>query len=110
MNCTITGKLILAQPITSGTSKNGNLYKRVSFVIEEDAQYPKKVFLTMFGVEKVDTNPLHIGAQYKIDFVVDSKEYNGKWYSENNVINITCLSNVAPPNHTLPSDGDDLRW
>lgn len=110
MNCTITGKLILAQPITSGTSKSGNPYKRVSFVLEEDGQYPKKVFLTMFGVEKVDTNPLHVGAQYKVDFVVESKEYNGKWYSENNVINIACLSNVAPPSQTLPSGGDDLNW
>jgi hypothetical protein len=106
MNCSVTGKLILLLPIVSGTSKSGNQYKNRAFVVEEEGQYAKKVCLTIFG-DKVDTTELRVGAEYKIDFNVESKEYNGKWYSENGAYKIECLK---PAPAQQQSQNPDLNW
>ena len=38
----LEGKIIVAQPIQSGVSKNGNNWQRQDFVLEIPGQYPKK--------------------------------------------------------------------
>ena len=40
----ITGKIIIALPEMSGTSKAGNAWKKREYVLETQETYPKKVF------------------------------------------------------------------
>ena len=39
----LEGRIIVAQPIQSGVSKNGNNWQRQDFVLEIPGQYTKKV-------------------------------------------------------------------
>jgi len=66
-----------------GTSKAGKAWSKGGFVIETtDTQYPKSVALETFG-DKVELPG--IGAVVTAHINLESREWNGKWYS-----NIQC--------------------
>ena len=44
----VTGKIILALPEMSGTSKAGNAWKKREYVLETQEQYPKKIHFDFF--------------------------------------------------------------
>ena len=54
----LEGRIIVAQPIQSGVSKNGNNWQRQDFVLEIPGQYPKKV---AFSVMNSNIQNLWIG-------------------------------------------------
>lgn len=76
----ITGKIILAVPEQSGISKAGNAWKKREYVLETQEQFPKKVFFDFFG-EKADQYPLSVGDVVKLSFDIESREYNGRWFT-----------------------------
>lgn len=76
----ITGKIILALPEQSGMSKAGNAWKKREYVLETQEQYPKKVFFDFFG-ERADQYPLSVGDVVKLSFDIESREYNGRWFT-----------------------------
>lgn len=78
----ITGKCIVTLPIESGTSKSGNAWQKRNFVIETAGQYPKKVCLQLFG-DKVNDCP-NVGEEVKVSFDAESREWNGKWFTQLN--------------------------
>ena len=75
----IIGKIIVALPEASGTSKAGNPWKKREYVLETQETYPKKVFFDFFG-ERADQYPLNVGDVIKLSFDIDSREYNGRWF------------------------------
>lgn len=79
----IIGKLLLKLPTQSGVGRNGNTWQKGEFVIETiEEQYPKKVCATLWG-DKLDMlNAVNIGDTVKVSFSVESREYNGKWYTD----------------------------
>lgn len=76
----ITGKIILALPEMSGTSKAGNAWKKREYVLETLENYPRKVHFDFFG-ERADQYPLNVGDSVKLSFDIESREYNGRWYT-----------------------------
>ncbi len=76
----ITGKIILALPEMSGTSKAGNAWKKREYVLETQETYPKKVHFDFFG-ERADQYPLNVGDVIKLSFDIESREFNGRWYT-----------------------------
>lgn len=76
----VTGKIILALPEQSGTSKAGNAWKKREYVLETNESYPKKIHFDFFG-ERADQYPLTIGQTIKLSFDIESREYNGRWYT-----------------------------
>ena len=77
----ITGKIIIALPEMSGTSKAGNAWKKREYVLETQETYPKKVFFNFFG-DRVDQYPLNLGDEVTVSFDIDSREFNGRWYTD----------------------------
>jgi uncharacterized protein DUF3127 len=78
----LTGKLVQVQPEQTGTGKNGNWVKQ-NFIIETPhEQYPKKVCFTMWGDKTQVLKSLKEGTSVKVAFDVESREYNGKWYTD----------------------------
>jgi hypothetical protein len=77
----ISGKIIIALPEVSGTSKAGNAWKKREYVLETQETYPRKVFFNFFG-EKVDQYPLNVGDEVTVSFDIDSREFNGRWYTD----------------------------
>jgi hypothetical protein len=77
----INGTIVLQLPLATGTSKNGNTWKKQEFVLETKDQYPKKVCFTVWG-EKIDQFALQPGEEVTLSFDLESREYNGRWYTE----------------------------
>lgn len=76
----IIGRIIVALPEVSGTSKAGNTWKKREYVLETVETYPKKVHFDFFG-ERADQYPLNVGDEIKLSFDIESREYNGRWYT-----------------------------
>lgn len=76
----ITGKIIVALPEMSGQSRAGNAWKKREYVLETQETYPRKVHFDFFG-DKADQFPLSVGDTVKLSFDIESREYNGRWYT-----------------------------
>lgn len=76
----LTAKLIQLLPLQSGVSKNGE-WKKQDIIVETDGQYPKKVCISIWG-NKAGEDILQIGNVLDISFDVESREYNGRWYTD----------------------------
>lgn len=76
----LTAKLIQVLPLQSGVSKNGE-WKKQDIIVETDGQYPKKVCISIWG-DKANESTLQIGNILTISFDVESREYNGRWYTD----------------------------
>lgn len=76
----IIGKIIHDLGETSGTSKAGREWKKHEYVLETQESYPKKVHFDFFG-ERADQYKLAAGQMIKLSFDIDSREYNGRWFT-----------------------------
>lgn len=76
----LTAKLTQLLPIQTGSGKNGE-WKKQDIIVETDGQYPKKICISIWG-DKINEGQLHIGNLLKIDFDIESREYNSKWYTD----------------------------
>lgn len=76
----ITGTVVSLLPLQTGQGKNG-IWKKQEFILETPGQYPKKVCLSLWG-EKVDENKLSIGEKITASINIESREYNGRWYTD----------------------------
>lgn len=76
----ISGTVVSLLPLQSGQGKNGT-WKKQEFIIETPGQYPKKVCLSLWG-DKVDENKLSIGEKITASVNIESREYNGRWYTD----------------------------
>ncbi len=76
----ITARLIQILPLQSGMGKNGE-WKKQDIVVETQDQYPKKICISLWG-DKFSSVALNMNELYTIDFDVESREYNGRWYTD----------------------------
>lgn len=77
----ISGKIIAVLPLQSGTSKAGRAWKKQEYVLETQDTYPRKVKFDFFG-DRVDQYPLAIGEEVTVSFDIESREFNGRWYTD----------------------------
>lgn len=77
----IKGKIIHVLPRQEGTSKAGNVWKKQEYVLETEEQYPRKVCFNLFG-DKADQYPAAIGDDVVVSFDLESREFNGRWYTD----------------------------
>jgi len=75
----ISGKIIAVLPIASGEGRNG-MWRSQDYVLETADQYPKRVCFNLFG-DKIDQFPIAIDDQVNVSFDIESKEYNGRWFT-----------------------------
>ncbi len=78
----LSGKVFKVLPVESGEGKNGP-WKKQQVVIELDSngKYPKKVAVT-FWTDLVDNAGFVIGNNISIEFDIESREYNERWYTD----------------------------
>ena len=75
----ISGKIIAVLPQATGQGKNG-MWRSQDYVLETADQYPKKVCFNLFN-DKIDQFPMAIDDMVNVSFDVESREYNGRWYT-----------------------------
>lgn len=76
----LTAKLLQLLPLQTGTGKNGQ-WKKQDIIVETEGQYPKKICISIWG-DKINESQLKVGEQLSISFDVESREYNGRWYTD----------------------------
>lgn len=78
----LSGKVFKALPVESGEGKNGP-WKKQQIVIESDSngKYPKKVAVTFWG-DLTENEAFVEGKDVSVEFDVESREYNGRWYTD----------------------------
>lgn len=92
----ITGKLIQILPEQRGESQRGPWVKG-GFVIETEGEYPRKACFITFGEDRlamVNNTPLN--TTVVVTFSVESREYNGRWYTD-----LRCIR-VQPAGAAIP--------
>lgn len=104
MNLEISGKLIKVLPEQSGVGRNGNWLKQ-DFVIETEEQYPKKVCCTVWGDKAEELKKYKEGDNLKVGINIESREYNGKWYTDVKAWRIDG-ADTSSANNTRASYGD----
>ena len=77
----ITGKIIQVLPEVGGTARSGNAWRKREYVLETLDSYPKKVCFNFFG-DRIDQYPVQVGQTVKLFFDLESREYNGRWYTD----------------------------
>ena len=75
------GKVILDLPLEEGTSRAGNLWKKKTWVAETFCQYPNKVAMNAMNAT-LDILHIEVGKTYTFSIDVESREYNGRWYTD----------------------------
>jgi hypothetical protein len=76
----LTAKLTQLLPLQTGTGKNGE-WKKQDIIVETSGQYPKKICISIWG-DKINGTQLQVGNELRIDFDVESREYNSRWYTD----------------------------
>lgn len=84
----IKGKITHKLPPQSGTSKSGNAWRKQEYVLETLDSYPKQVKFDFFG-DRVDQHPLEVGDIVTIQYDIESREFNGRWYTDIRAFNAT---------------------
>ncbi len=97
----LTAKLIQVLPLQSGIGRNGE-WKKQDIIVETQDQYPKKICISIWG-DKINNIQLNVDSMYIIDFDVESREYNGRWYTDVKAWKVVAQDNNAPQ-QTPPAD------
>jgi hypothetical protein len=98
----VKGKVIQLLQLQTGTGKKGQ-WKKQEFIIETPSQYPKKVCLSIWG-EKVDQYKLSVGDDVVATVDLESREFNGRWYTEARVWK---LEKSSQGGQSTPPPADD---
>ena len=97
----IFGKIIAVLPERSGTSQRGNQWRSVSYVLETQEQYPKKLAFDVVN-EKIDQFAIQPGEMLSVQFDINAREYNGKWFNSIQAWNVV---RQQPGGQQMPPQG-----
>lgn len=118
----LSGKLIQLLPLQTGNGKNG-AWQKQDFVIETADQYPKKVCFSAWADKADSLKTIPMGSSVKVAFNAESREFNGKWYTDLRIWKIESSgghsegpgddyykSAVPPADSNLEPSPDDLPF
>ena len=91
----IQGKIIVVLPERSGTSQRGNQWRSISYVLETQEQYPKKLAFDVTN-DKIDQLNIQVGEFLTVQFDINAREYNGRWFNSVNAWNVIRQTQQAP--------------
>lgn len=79
----IEGTIIMDLPLQEGIAKStGNPWKKKEWVLETAGAYPRKVKFHVFGERRVAELNFEIGKAYRISIDIESRDFNGRWYTD----------------------------
>ena len=82
-------KILAPQTFTS--SRDGSSVVKNTFVGETAGQYPKKIAFSVIGEDKFKQMNVIVGNTYNVSFDIESREWNGKWFTEASAWRALCV-------------------
>ena len=110
----LTGKITHVLEEKSGKSARGP-WRKQEYVIETQGEYPKQVCFMVWG-DKIDQFQIAEGQEVTVHFDIESREYNGRWYTDVKAWRVDASDaggpppteeNPPPPTEAPPTDFDD---
>lgn len=78
IKCRLAGKL----QVQNGNSARGAWCKQ-DFIVETIETYPRKICMNVWGEDKVaELSGYNIGENLTISVNIESREFNGRWYTD----------------------------
>ncbi|MFM6982979.1 MAG: DUF3127 domain-containing protein [Chitinophagaceae bacterium] len=77
----ITGRIIQKLDMQKGSSAKGE-WKKQEFIIETNDKFPKKVCVSAWSEKVDDLSRYNINDTVKVSYNLESREYNGRWYTD----------------------------
>lgn len=77
----LRGKIIADLPLEEGISKAGKPWKKKGWVLETFDQFPRQVKFDVFG-DRTATLTFEVQKSYIIQVDAQSREFNGRWYTD----------------------------
>ena len=113
----ITGKIVKLLPLQSGEGRNGT-WKKQEFILEIPGQYPKSICMHLWG-DAIDAAQIKENEEVIASFDIESREYNGKWYTNVKAWKIArpmaqaaapvAAQPAAPQATSWPTPGDEVK-
>lgn len=92
----LTAKLTQLLPVQTGSGKNGQ-WKKQDIIVETEGKFPKKICMSVWG-DKIDVRHLQVGNQLNISFDLESREFNGRWYTDVKVFKVEAAGSSSTNN------------
>lgn len=104
---TTTGTILEKLPIVTGEGKNGT-WKKQDILLEIGDQYKKKLCVTIWG-DKINIEDYQIGQTVTAHLDLESREYNGKWFSDIKAWKLESGSNSGGQNSSKESSSNHMQ-
>jgi hypothetical protein len=105
MSLDIKGRLVQVLPKESGEGRNGR-WEKQQFVIETMEQYPKKVCIVLWGDKISLLDGVNQGDELTVSVNIESREYNGRWYTDVRAWKLERSAGQDPAPGELPDVGE----
>src|SRR5690606_13467782 len=102
----ITGKIVQVQEEQTGNGRNG-VWRKREYILETRGQYPKKVCIAVWG-DKIDQFGMQPGDEVSLGVEIESREYNGRWYTDVKAWKVDKLGGNANPHTAQASKVPDV--
>lgn len=91
----LQGKIIVVLPERSGTSQRGNQWRSITYVLETQEQYPKKLAFDVTN-DKIDQLNIQVGEFLTVQFDINAREYQGRYFNSVQAWNVIRQTQQAP--------------
>lgn len=91
----LQGKIIVVLPEISGTSQRGNQWRSITYVLETQEQYPKKLAFDVTN-DKIDQLNIQFGEILTVQFDINAREYHGRYFNSVQAWNVIRQTQQAP--------------
>ena len=93
----LTGKVIaILEPRSGVSQRTGNPWMTQEYVIEVPGQFPRKMVFNLFGEDRIKQFNIQMGEDITVQFDIDAREYNGRFYNDIRAYNILRGAAVPP--------------
>ncbi len=91
----LTGTIKQVLPLQTGEGRNGP-WRKQEFILQTEGPYPKDVCIAVWG-NKIDGAPIQESQKVQVSFDVESREYNGRWYTDVKAWKVQAADAAAAP-------------
>lgn len=91
----VDGIITNVLPVQSGVGKSsGKEWHKQTAVLQTSEQYPKSIAFDMFNDRII---PLQVGQSVHVQISIESREYQGRWYTNVNAISVEQAAPMGSP-------------
>ena len=91
----VDGIITNVLPVQSGVGKSsGKEWHKQTAVLQASEQYPKSIAFDMFNDRII---PLQVGQSVHVQISIESREYQGRWYTNVNAISVEQAAPMGAP-------------